>query len=442
MTAKKKTFWIIGGVSAMLVLLVILRVVSNARASRQHEEVDNLTVSISKALVQPMPLTLTAVGQVLPLHTVQVRPQVSGMLKEVYFTEGQFVSQGQRLFLIDPAPYQAALASAKAAAENAKANAERLAPLAKQDYATQQELDDAQATADQDQATYQQAEINLSYTDIRAPIAGRTGSLAVKSGNILALTDTNPLVVINQMQPIQVQFNLAQQFLPQVRDYEAKHALKVLITREDGTGKLDQGDLVFIDNSVNTSTGTVMFKASLPNQHEQLWPGQYVGVTMQLALQANAIVVPQSAVLITREDGTGKLDQGDLVFIDNSVNTSTGTVMFKASLPNQHEQLWPGQYVGVTMQLALQANAIVVPQSAVLTGQDGNYVYVVEDGKAEQQNIKVDRQIGDFAVVSAGLKGGEEVVTRVPRNLRPGMNVIPGQDAAAPAPIVSLPGSQ
>ncbi|HEV7164584.1 MAG TPA: efflux RND transporter periplasmic adaptor subunit [Gammaproteobacteria bacterium] len=373
MTAKKKTFWIIGGVSAMLVLLVILRVVSNARASRQHEEVDNLTVSISKALVQPMPLTLTAVGQVLPLHTVQVRPQVSGMLKEVYFTEGQFVSQGQRLFLIDPAPYQAALASAKAAAENAKANAERLAPLAKQDYATQQELDDAQATADQDQATYQQAEINLSYTDIRAPIAGRTGSLAVKSGNILALTDTNPLVVINQMQPIQVQFNLAQQFLPQVRDYEAKHALKVLITREDGTGKLDQGDLVFIDNSVNTSTGTVMFKASLPNQHEQLWPGQYVGVTMQLALQANAIVVPQSAVL---------------------------------------------------------------------TGQDGNYVYVVEDGKAEQQNIKVDRQIGDFAVVSAGLKGGEEVVTRVPRNLRPGMNVIPGQDAAAPAPIVSLPGSQ
>ena len=372
MTAKKKTLWWIGGATVLLVLLVVLRVVSNARASRRHEDIDNLTVAMTKVQMKSMPVTLTAVGQVLPLHTVQIKPQVSGMLKEVYFTEGQYVTAGQRLFLIDPAPYQAALASAKAAWENAKANADRLAPLAKQDYATQQELDDAQATADQDQAAYQQAQINLGYTDIRAPIAGLTGSLAVKSGNILAITDATPLVVINQMQPIQVQFNLAQQFLPEVREYDTKHALKVLITREDGSGNLDQGNLVFIDNTVNNATGTVMFKASLPNQHEQLWPGQYVGVTLQLALQADALVVPQSAVL---------------------------------------------------------------------TGQEGNYVYVVQDGKAEQQDIKVDRQIGDLAVVSSGLKGGETIITRVPRNLRAGMTVIAGADEA-PAPIVSLPGTQ
>ena len=374
MTAKKKTFWMIGGATVVLVLLVTLRVISNARASRKHDDVDNLTVAMQRVKVQSMPLTLQAVGQVLPLHTVQIRPQVSGMLKEVYFTEGQYVAAGQRLFQIDPAPFEAALASAKAASENAKANAARLAPLAKQDYATQQELDDAQATADQDQAAYQQAQINLSYTDIRAPIAGRTGSLAVKSGNILATTDVNPLVVINEMQPIQVQFNLAQQFLPQVRDYQAKRG----------------------------------------------------GIK----------------VLVTREDGTGNLDQGSLVFIDNAINNATGTVMLKASVPNQHEQLWPGQYVGVTVQLVLQADAVVVPQSAVLTGQDGNYVYVVQDGKAETQDIKVDRQIGDLAVVSAGLKGGETIVTRVPRNLRPGTTVIAGDDAAPPAPIVSLPNSQ
>ena len=373
MTVKRKTFWIIGGVSVVLVLLVALRVVSNARASRRHDEVDNLTVSMSKVQVKPMPVTLTAVGQVLPLHTVQIRPQVSGMLKEVYFTEGQFVTQGQRLFLIDPAPFEAALTSAKATWENAKANADRLEPLAKQDYATQQELDDARATADQAQAAYQQAQINLSYTDIRAPIAGRTGSLSVKSGNILATTDTNPLVVINQMQPIQAQFNLAQQFLPQIRDYQAKHGIKVLITREDGTGDLDQGQLVFIDNAINTSTGTVMLKASLPNQHEQLWPGQYVGVTVQLAVEADAVVVPQSAVL---------------------------------------------------------------------TGQEGNYVYVVLDGKAEQQDVKVDRQSGDLAVVSSGLKGGETIVTLVPRNLRPGMTVTAGRDNPTPAPVVMLPGTQ
>jgi len=372
-TAKKKTLWWIGGAAVVLVLLVVLRVVSNARASRRHDEVDNLTVAMAKVELKSMPVTLTAVGQVMPLHTVQIRPQVAGMLKGVYFTEGQYVTAGQRLFQIDPAPYEAALTSAKAAWENAKANADRLAPLAKQDYATQQELDDARATADQDQAAYQQAQINLGYTEIRAPISGRTGSLAVKSGNILATTDATPLVVINQMQPIQVQFNLAQQFLPQIREYEAKHGIKVLITREDGTGNLDQGGLVFIDNAINASTGTVMLKASLPNQHEQLWPGQYVGVTVQLAVQADAVVVPQSAVL---------------------------------------------------------------------TGQESDYVYVVRDGKAEQQDVKIDRQIGDLAVVASGLKGGETIVTLVPRNLRPGMNVTAGQDTGTPAPVVTLPGAQ
>ena len=373
MTAKRKTYWIIVGTCVVLVLLVTLRVISNARASRKHDDVDNLTVSMQRAAVKSMPVMLGAVGQVLSLHSVQIRPQVSGMLKQVYFTEGQYVAAGARLFQIDPAPFQAALASAKAAAENAKANADRLEPLAKQDYATQQELDDARATSDQDAAAFQQAEINLGYTDIRAPIGGRTGSLAVKSGNIVGPTDANPLVVINQMQPIQVQFQLAQQFLPQIRDYQAKHGIKVIITREDGSGDLDQGSLVFIDNTINASTGTVMLKASLPNQHEQLWPGQYVGVSVQLAVQADAVVVPQSAVL---------------------------------------------------------------------TGQDGNYVYAVVDGKAEERAVKVDRQIGDLAVVSSGLKGGEEIITLVPRTLREGMHVSASADQSPPAPVVNLPNSQ
>ncbi len=369
----KKVFWIIGGIAALLVVLVALRVWSNARNSRRHDQVDSLTVTMGQAKVQAMPLTLTAVGQVLPEHMVQVRPQVSGMLKEVYFTEGQTVTQGQRLFLIDPAPFQAALASAKAAADSTKANADRLEPLAKQDFVTPQEYENARAAADQAQAAYQQAQINLSYTDIRAPIAGRTGSLAVKSGNIVSPTDVTPLVVLNQMQPIQAQFNLAQQFLPQVREYDAKHALKVYITHEDGTGQLDEGKLVFIDNAVNTSTGTVMFKASMPNKQEQLWPGQYVGVSLQLALQQDAVVIPQSAVL---------------------------------------------------------------------TGQQGNYVYVVQAGVAEQRAIKVDRQIGDLAVVSTGLKAGEEIVTQVPRNLRPGLHVSADPSAATPKAEIAVPGTQ
>jgi len=368
---KKKAFWIIGGVAAILVLLVALRVWSNVRNSHRHDQVDNLTVTMGRAKIQPMPLTLTAVGQVVSEHAVQIRPQISGMLKQVYFTEGQNVAAGQKLFLIDPAPYEAALISAKATWENAKANADRLEPLAKQDFATPQEYENARATADQAEAAFKQAEINLSYTDIRAPFAGRTGSLAVKSGNIVAPTDGNPLVAVNQMQPIQVQFQLAQQFLPQVRDYDAKRALKVEITNEDGSGHLDQGKLVFIDNAVSTNTGTVMFKASLPNQHEQLWPGQYVGVTLQLALQQNAVVVPQSAVL---------------------------------------------------------------------TGQQGNYVYVVQGDIAEQRQIKVDRLIGDLAVISAGLKGDEQIVVEVPRNLRPGLHVTEAPAGNEPAAEIKVPG--
>ncbi|HEY3644038.1 MAG TPA: efflux RND transporter periplasmic adaptor subunit [Gammaproteobacteria bacterium] len=373
MSRKQRSVWIIGGIVALLVLLVALRVWSNIRNGHKHEQVDNLTVSMGTAKVQPMPVTLTAVGQVVPEHMVQIRPQVAGMLKAVYFTEGQTVAVGQKLFLIDPGPFEAALASAKAAWENAKANADRLEPLAKQDFVTPQEYENARATADQAEAAYKQAQINLSYTDIRAPIAGRTGSLGVKAGNIVAPTDANPLLVLNQMQPIQVQFQLAQQFLPQVRDYDARHALKVQITREDGSGNLDQGRLVFIDNAVNTATGTVMFKAGLPNQHEQLWPGQYVGVTLQLALQQDAVVVPQSAVL---------------------------------------------------------------------TGQSGNYVYMVKDGVADQQVIKVDRQLGDVAVVSAGLKGGEQLVIAVPRNLRPGMHVTAAPSGSEPKPEINVPGSQ
>ncbi len=144
-------------------------------------------------------------------------------------------------------------------------------------------------------------------------------------------------------------------------------------------------------------------------------------------------------VVIKHENGDGELDDGGLVFIDNAINNSTGTVMLKASVPNQHEQLWPGQYVGVTVQLAVQADAVVVPQSAVQTGQDGNFVYLVQAGKAETQDIKVDRQIGDLAVISAGLKGGEQVITLVPRNLRPDMKVVPLGAITTPPPTVQLP---
>ena len=370
MSAKHKTLWIVGGGAALLVLLVALRVAANLRAAHQRPDAGPLPVDVDTARVQPMPLLIQVVGQVQSEHSVQLRPQVSGLLKDVYFSEGQTVAAGQKLFRIDPAPFEAALASAKAAAENTQANADRLAPLAKRGYIIPQDFENARTTAAQAAAAERQAEITLSYTDIRAPITGRTGSLEVKSGNLVAPTDAAPLVVINQMKPILVQYSIPQQALEQLRAYQAKHPIDVVITHDNGTGELDRGQLVFVDNTVNTSTGTVMLKARLPNAREQLWPGQYVGVRMQLTLQANAVVVPVSAVQ---------------------------------------------------------------------TGQDGNFVYLVESGKAVTRPVKVDRQVDNLAVIAAGLKGGEQVVTLVPRNLRPELAVTPLTHDTAPAASVGLP---
>lgn len=356
MSKKTKVLFIIGMVVAILIVLVAWRVISNARIANAKHETPALTVDTAVAIIKPMPIQLATIGQVQSEHTVAMQPQISGVLKQVFFREGQYVHTGEPLFLIDPAPYEAALASAKAAYLTAKAQADREAPLAAKDYVSPQDYESAVATATQAKATLQQAEINLSYTSIRSPIDGLTGNLAVKAGNVVTPTATTPLVTINQMQPILVQFTIPQQSLPEVRHYDSAHAI---------------------------------------------------------------------TVFVNHEDGSGSLGQGKLVFIDNTVNTGTGTVMLKAEIPNKHVQLWPGQYVGVTLQLTIQPDAVVVPDSAVQTGQDGNFVYTVVNSHAVIVPVTQDRQIGDEAVISKGLKPGEVVITHVPRTLKNAMPVIP-----------------
>jgi len=343
--------------------LWMLHGATKPHAERRHHEERPLYVDTTAVRIQPMPVLVQAVGRVTSEHTVQVRPQVNGLLKRVFFTEGDAVQRGQQLFQIDPAPFAAQLASAKAAWGNANAQYARLAPLAGKDYVTPQEIGNARTAADQAKAAYEQARINLSYTDIRAPVTGRTGSLAVKPGNLVAPTDAAPLVVINQMNPILIQYTIPQQTLPEVRAYQKQGSIHIFITREDGSGDLGQGKLVFIDNNVNPTTATVTLKARVPNETERLWPGQYVGVRMQLAVQPDAVVVPETAVQ---------------------------------------------------------------------TGQDGNFVYVVKDGTARIQKVALDRQIGDLAVIASGATPGEIVVTRVPRDLRPGASVETSAPGASP----------
>ncbi|MBK8162247.1 MAG: efflux RND transporter periplasmic adaptor subunit [Gammaproteobacteria bacterium] len=305
--------------------------------------------------MQPMPLTLQSVGQVQPELSVQIRPQVSGVLQKLHFVEGQTVIKEQRLFSIDRAQYDNSLVAARAEWENAKVQAQRLAPLADKEYVTGQEYDNALAAQDQAMGRLKQAEINLAYTEIRAPITGLTGIIGAKPGNLVAPGDSVPLVVINQMRPILVQFTIPQQRILELRRYQAQRSIRVFITHEDGSGNLDDGELIFIDNVVNTGTGTVLLKARVENEHEQLWPGQYVGVQIRFTIQPEAVVIPQSAVQI---------------------------------------------------------------------GQKGNYVYVVEQDRAEIRDVHVDRQVGDLAVIASGLKSGETVIKGAPRNLTPGSKVV------------------
>lgn len=311
-----------------------------------------LTLETAKVREASLPLYLQAVGQAVSEHSVAIRPQVSGKLLKVYFTEGDHVKQGQLLFQIDPAPYEAALLGAKAAWESADANAKRMQTLLDKKYVTDQEYQDAKAAADKALADYQTAQINLGYTRISAPISGRTGLLSIKSGNLVTANDTTPLVTINQMQPIDVQFALPQQTLDKVRGYQRQ---------QDGL-----------------------------------------------------------AVLAMSEDGTQELASGKLVFLSNQVDGDSGTFTLKASFGNRGEVLWPGQFVSVKMEL-VQQQSLVMPAAALQTGQDGNYVYQVKDGKTVITKVTLLREQGRQALISAGLAAGDEVVARVPRNLRAGL---------------------
>lgn len=337
----------------------------------------NLKVELVQVRQDSAPVQLSAMGSVASPHTVNVRPQVSGTLTEVYFTEGDSVEEGQKLFRIDPAPYQAAmdqtrgqLARDRASAASARAQRDRLEPLFIKDYATPQEYEDARAAAAEaeavvasDSAMVRNAQINLDRTLIKAPIAGRSGSLAVKAGNVIAPSDTDPLVVINRIDQVEVEFSIPQTSLPDV----------------------------------------------------------------QAALAAGPV-----EVLIRDERGGRELGRGRLVFVDNMVGATTGTVRLKAQADNPEGRMWPGAFVNATVVLRVEPNVLLLPETAVQTGADGPYVYLVEDGKAVLHNIHINRQVGADVVVTDGLSPGQSVISKVPRGLSPGAAVSPVGAPEAP----------
>lgn len=277
--------------------------------TKQKPADEKVPVTVARVEQKDVPVLLSAIGNVQPFSTVSIRALVGGELTRVSFREGDDVHKGQLLFSIDPRPYEAALQQAtanlardEAQLRNAQSEAARYADLVKKDYVTKEDYEKmtssaeaAKAVVAADHAAVENARLQFSYCSIVAPIDGRTGSLMVHAGNIVRANDTNPLVVINQVTPVYVQFSVPESELGRLR---ARGGLGVPVAAspKQGGATIATGKLSFIDNTVDMATGTIALKALFANQNRALWPGQFVTVAVTLQDRPNAVVVPSQAV--------------------------------------------------------------------------------------------------------------------------------------------------
>ena len=271
-----------------------------------------VAVTMGVAETGEAPYVVAANGVVEPLQTVAIQSQVGGVLTRVHFREGDEVTQGQLLFSIDARPYEAALRQAEALlardvaqAQSARRDAERFAALVEKDYVTRSQADQAAANAtalaaavDADRAMVETQRFNLGNATIRSPISGKTGSLLVRAGNLVRPGAEPPLVVINQIRPILVRFAVPDREFPTVQRYAVGKALPARAIHSTGDGSAALGQLSFVDNGVDSTTGTVLLKAQFDNSDRTLWPGQFVRVELELFREPSAVLVPAQAVQV------------------------------------------------------------------------------------------------------------------------------------------------
>jgi len=316
-----------------------------------------------------VPVDLKAIGNVEAYASVSIKARVGGQLVQVNFQEGQDVEKGQLLFVIDPRPLQTALKQAeanlardRALANKAQADAVRYAELIRKHFVSQQEYDQARATAESLAATVnagqvavQNARLMLSYCYLHAPITGRTGNLIANMGNQIKADADTAMVVINQIQPIYVSFAIPEQNLAAVRKFMAAEKIKV------------------------------------------------------------------EAIIAGQENNP---EMGVLSFIDNTVDKTTGTILCKGTFTNEAKRLWPGLFVNVVVQLSSQPNAILAPSQAIQTSQEGQIVFVVKpDLTVEIRPVEVGSPIDGDVIITKGLTPGERVVTEGQLRLVPGAKV-------------------
>jgi multidrug efflux system membrane fusion protein len=337
--------------------LALLALAGCAKQQAAAPPVPAVPVLVAKVVEKDVPVELRAIGNVEAYSTVSIKAQVTGPVLAVHFQEGQDVRKGDLLFEIDKRPFEVALQQAQAdlardqaRAQNSRLHADRLQKLFEQGIAPREQYEAQRADADAQaaavlatRAAIESARLNLQYCEIRSPIDGRTGNILVKPGNLTKANDVPILVTINQVNPIYVNFSIPEQSLAEVKRYMAERRMRV----------------------------TAMV------------PGE-----------------------------TNAAEEGSLVFVDNLVDSTTGTIHLKATFANSRRRLWPGQFVTVIQTLTTQPHVIVVPSQAVNTSQSGSYVFIVKsDNTAEMRNITPGRTVGTETIIEKGLQAGETVVT-------------------------------
>jgi membrane fusion protein, multidrug efflux system len=326
---------------ALVVVVSLVAFIASCSSSPQAESgpmtPPAVPVSVGKAVEETVPIQVTAVGNVEPFASVGVKAQVGGPLLSVKFSEGASVTKGDLLFEIDSRPFREALRQAEAAVKkneaelraaeanlerdrarlkNAQAEAARFQQLSKEGISTRMQEDEIRTTAevaiqsvradeasiesiraelDSDRSAVEQAKLNLSYSEIRAPISGRTGNLLLNAGNLVQANSEDPLVVINQIAPVFVKFGVPERYLASIARQNARSRLAIEVTAGDPAGKTIRGTLAVIDNTVDAATGTIHLKGHFDNRGGELWPGQFVNVVLVIDKQI-ATVIPAEAI--------------------------------------------------------------------------------------------------------------------------------------------------
>jgi multidrug efflux system membrane fusion protein len=336
-------------------------------------------VTVATAVSLDVPLYLDEVGHTVAREVVSVQPQISGKITEIHFADGADLKKGDPLFTIDPRPFQAQLDAAqanlvqsKAALDFAKIQFARVQDLiesraiARQDYDTRKNaVDVGEAQVKQNEAAVESARLNLEYTTILSPVDGRAGRRMVDNGNVIT-ANTTTLLTIERMDPIYADFTVTENDFPGVQRNETKHSLRVEVRLPDAP----------------------------------------------------------------------KPEVGELTFLDNSVQASSGTVLLRATVPNPARHLWPGQFVNVRLVLATLPKAVLVPAAAAQDSAKGSFVYVVkEDSTAELRPVKLGQRQGEMVVVEQGVQPGEHVILNGQIGVMPGgkVRVVPATSAAQPA---------